>query len=132
LNDGLLLLLVGLGGSSVTGQTVVVTMISVVTMVLWLGQLVTVVGHWVMVLVVLVVIVLVVYLVVEEEVVEVSGSSLSVSVSHSSSEVELVVSGFSVVVVVAGGEVIVVDGASDEVDTSVEVLGEAEVVDEAL
>jgi hypothetical protein len=41
-----LLDLVVLGlGSSVTGQTVVVTMISVVTVVLWLGQLVTVVGH---------------------------------------------------------------------------------------
>jgi hypothetical protein len=44
-NDGLLdLVVLGLG-SSVTGQTVVVTMISVVTVVLWLGQLVTVVGH---------------------------------------------------------------------------------------
>lgn len=45
LNDGLLDLVVLGVGSSVTGQTVVVTMISVVTMVLWLGQLGTVVGH---------------------------------------------------------------------------------------
>lgn len=86
-----------------------------------------------MVLVVLVVMVLVVHLVVEDEAeVEVSGSSLSVSDSHSSSEVELVVSGFAEVVEVTGGGVMLVDGAADEVETSVEVLGEAELVDEAL
>jgi hypothetical protein len=90
-----------------------------------------------MVLVVLVVMVLVVHLVVEVEAeadadaeVEVEGSGSSVS--HSSSEVELVVSGFSEVVEVTGGGVMLVDGAADEVETSVEVLGEAEVVDEAL
>lgn len=88
-----------------------------------------------MVLVVLVVMVLVVHLVVEvdgEAEVEVSGSSVSVSLSHSSSEVELVVSGFEEVVDVTGGGVMLVDGAADEVETSVEVLGEAELVDEAL
>lgn len=49
-------------GGSDTGQTVVPTvMTSVVTVVLWAGQLVTVTGHLVMVLVVVVRMVLVVH-----------------------------------------------------------------------
>lgn len=129
-NEGLLERVVVLG-SSVTGHTVVVTMISVVTTVLWAGQLVTTLAHDVMVRVVVVVMVLVVHLVVEAEVeVVVSGSS----VSHSSSlvvEVDLVE-----VVLVEGGAVVVVSGAlvvvdtTDELDAEVEVEGAA--VDEAL
>jgi hypothetical protein len=129
-----LLLRVVVLGSSVTGHTVVVTMISVVTTVLWAGQLVTTLAHDVMVLVVVVVMVLVVHLVVEAEVeVEVSGSS----VSHSSSlvvevdlvEVDLVeVEGGAVVVV--SGALVVVDTA-DELEAGVEVL-DGTAVDEAL
>ncbi len=86
---------------SSTGQTVVVTMTSTVVMVLWLGQLVTVTGHWVMVLVMLVVMVLVVH-----SVVEVAGASVSVSDSVSDSHSEVVSSTSEVAVVVAGASVV--------------------------
>jgi hypothetical protein len=104
-------------GASVTGQTVVVTMVStVVTVVLRPGHSTTCEGHWVKVLVVVVVRVLVVHLVVE---VLVSGSSVSVShseVSGSSVSVELleVVSGALVVVVSGAAVVKVVGGAVEE------------------
>jgi len=107
---------------SVTGQTVVVTMISVVTMGVWLaGQLVTAGAHEVMVRVVVLVMVLVVHLVVDSEVLE-----------HSSS-LEVEVSGASVVEDTGASVVVEVSGASEEVEasvleltgTSVDELGEA-------
>lgn len=96
-------------GSSVTGQTVVVTMTStVVRVVLRPGHSVTVSGHWVMVRVVEVVMVEVVHLVGSAEV-DSSGSSVSVSQSDDSgSSVE-----------VAGGSVTVVPGVTVAVGVTV-------------
>jgi len=113
---------------SVTGQTVVVTMISVVTMGVWLaGQSVTVAAHEVMVRVVVVVMVLVVHLVVDSEVLEHSSSSLEVEVSGASvvddtgASVVDEVSGASVVEEVSGVSVLEVTGASVEVELGVAV-----------
>lgn len=109
---------------SVTGQTVVVTMISVVTMGVWLaGQLVTVGAHEVMVRVVVLVMVLVVHLVVDVD---------SVVLEHSSSSLEVEVSGASVVE--DTGALVVLEVSASEVEeasvlelteASVEELGEA-------
>jgi len=91
---------------SVTGQTVVVTMISVVTMGVWLaGQLVTVEWQEVMVRVVVVVMVLVVHLVVDSEVL----------VEHSSSSLDVEVAGAFVVEDTGASVVLEVTGALVEV-----------------
>jgi len=108
---------------SVTGQTVVVTMTSVVTTVEWAGQLVTVAAHEVMVWTEVVVMVEVVHLVLE--LLLVVGFAVSVSVSLSQAEVssdeedevvaglEVTVVGGAVVEVVTGAAVLVVSGAPE-------------------